>query len=272
MAKIPQLKLNTGAEIPQLGFGIWRNRDKKELIDSINWAVEAGFRHIDGAQAYDNEEYLGEAVKNSKLPRKDWFITTKIKTENMGMMMATPSFDESLEKLGMDYVDLLLLHFPVTEKRDPAWRRLQLEIDSGRAKAIGVSNYTIKHLEEMKHYEIQPAVNQVEMSVFLQQTELVEYCQANGIVVEAYSPLAEGYHFDNPTLKEIAKKHGKSVPQIMLRWIIDRGVVALTKSTHKDRIFENADIFDFELDKDDMAKIKKLDQNFRTNWNPTNVP
>jgi diketogulonate reductase-like aldo/keto reductase len=272
MAKIPNLKLNTGALIPQLGFGIWRHNDPKEFYDSINWALEAGFRHFDGAQAYSNEEMLGEAVKKSHVPREDWFITTKIKTENMGMMTTTPSFDESMQKLDMDYVDLLLLHFPVTEKRDPAWRRLQLEVESGRAKAIGVSNYTVRHLEEMKHFEIQPAANQVELSVFLQQTELVDYCQANGIVVEAYSPLAEGYHFDNPTLVAIAKKHGKTVPQIMLRWVIERGIVALTKSVHKDRIDENSDIFDFELDKDDMAKIKKLDRNFRTNWNPTNVP
>lgn len=270
--KIPNLKLNTGAEIPQLGFGIWRNKNRKELINSINWAAEAGFRHIDGAQAYDNEEFLGEAVNKSKIPRKEWFITTKIMTSNMGMVTTTPSFDESLEKLQMDYVDLLLLHFPVTEKRDPSWLRLEREIKEGRAKAIGVSNYTVKHLKEMERFDIQPAVNQVEMSVFLQQPELVDYCKANGIVVEAYSPLAEGYHFDNPTLKELAKKYGKSVPQIMLRWGIDYGVVVLTKSTHEKRIYENADIFDFELSRQDMAKLKKLDREFRTNWNPTNVP
>lgn len=272
MANVPKLKLNTGLEIPQLGFGLWRNNDKKECIDSINWALEAGFRHFDGAQAYDNEEYMGDAFKNIKVPRQELFITTKIMTSNMGMMTTTPSFEESLKKLEMEYVDLLLLHFPVTEKRDPSWRRLELEIKEGRAKAIGVSNYTVKHLKEMKHFDIQPAVNQVEMSVFLQQNEVVDYCQTNGIVVEAYSPLAEGHFFDDQTLNEIAKKHNKSVPQIMLRWVIERGVVALTKSTHKVRIFENSDIFDFELDKSDMANIKKLDRNFRTNWNPTNVP
>lgn len=272
MANVPKLKLNTGFEIPQLGFGLWRNNDKKECIDSINWALDAGFRHFDGAQAYDNEEYMGDAFKNTKVPRQELFITTKIMTSNMGMMTTTPSFDESLKKLEMEYVDLLLLHFPVTEKRDPAWLRLQHEVKEGRAKAIGVSNYTVKHLKEMKHFDIQPAVNQVEMSVFLQQNEVVEYCQANGIVVEAYSPLAEGYLFDDPTLKDIAKKHGKTVPQIMLRWGIDYGVVVLTKSAHEKRINENIDIFDFKLDKTDMAKLKKLDRNFRTNWNPTNVP
>lgn len=258
--------------IPQLGFGLWRNKDPKECTDSIKWALETGFTHFDDAQAYDNEELLGKAVADSKVPREKLFITTKIKTENMGMMGTAPSFDESIEKLDMDYVDLLLLHFPVTEKRDPSWLKLQQIYKEGRAKAIGVSNYTIKHLKEMKKFDVWPAVNQVELSVVLQQPELVEYCKSNDIVVEAYSPLVEGMFFDEPVLNEIAKKHDKSVAQVMLRWGIDYGVVVLTKSAHKDRITQNADIFDFELDKQDMAKIKKLDRNFRTNWNPTNVP
>jgi diketogulonate reductase-like aldo/keto reductase len=143
---------------------------------------------------------------------------------------------------------------------------------TGKAKTVGVSNYTIKHLKEMKnHVDIWPAVNQVEMSVVLQQPELVDYCKANGIVVEAYTPLAEGLFFDNPVLKELAKKYKKSVPQIMLRWCIDYGVVPLTKSVHASRIKENLDIFDFALDASDMKKLKKLDKNFRTNWDPTNV-
>lgn len=272
MVKIPTLKLNTGAEIPQLGFGLWRNNDPKECMDSIKWAFETGFTNFDDAQAYDNEELLGKALSQSKIPREKLFITTKIKTENMGMMGTTPSFDESLKKLNMDYVDLLLLHFPVTEKRDPSWLRLEKEYKDGRAKTIGVSNYTIKHLTEMKRFDVQPAVNQVELSVFLQQPELVDYCKKEGITVEAYMPLAEGLFFDDPTLKAIAKKHGKTVPQVMLRWGIDYGVVVLTKSVHRDRIKENIDIFDFQLDAQDMKMLKRLDKGFRINWNPTNVP
>ena len=183
------------------------------------------------------------------------------------------TFDESLEKLQTDYADLLLLHFPVTELRSAAWRHLEGYYAAGRAKAIGVSNYTIKHLEEMKQqFKVSPAVNQVELSVVLQQPELVEYCKANNIVVEAYTPLAEGHFFDNPILGEIAKKHSKSVPQLMLRWCIDYGVVALTKSVHEQRIKDNIDIFNFKLDSGDMQKLKSLDKNYRTNWDPTNIP
>ena len=173
----------------------------------------------------------------------------------------------------MDYVDLLLLHFPVTETRDVSWKRLQQIHADGKAKAIGVSNYTVKHLKEMKkQFDIVPAANQVEMSVVLQQPELVRYCKSHGIVIEAYTPLVEGLFFNDSTLTQIAKKHGKSVPQIMLRWCIDYGVVALTKSVHKDRIRENIDIFDFKLDTDDMKKLKNLDKNYRVNWDPTHVP
>ncbi len=269
---VPNLKMNTGAEISQIGFGLWRNTNGQECKDSIKSALAAGYTHFDDAQVYDNEEFLGEALKESNVSRKNLFITTKIGTENMWWTDVIPSFEESLKKLQMDYVDLLLLHFPVTERRTAAWRRMMQIYEKGTAKAIGVSNYTIKHLEEMKkQFDVQPAANQVEMSVVLQQPELVEYCKANSIVVEAYTPLAEGLFFDNPTLVEIAKKHGKSVPQIMLRWVIDYGVVALTKSVHPERIADNFNIFDFKLDEQDMQKLKALDKNYRTNWDPTNV-
>lgn len=269
---VPSLKMNTGPKIPQIGFGLWRNTNEKECVDSVKHALDAGFRHFDDAQVYDNEQFLGEALQKSKVPRKDLFITTKIARSNMWWTDVIPTFEESLEKLQMDYVDLLLLHFPVTETRDVSWKRLQQIHADGKAKAIGVSNYTIKHLEEMKKFDIWPAANQVEMSVVLQQPELVKYCKSHGIVVEAYTPLVEGLFFNDPTLMQIAKKHGKSVPQIMLRWCIDYGVVALTKSVHKDRIRENIDIFDFKLDADDMKKLKTLDKNYRVNWDPTNVP
>lgn len=265
--------MNTGVQIPQIGFGLWRNRDKNECIESVKYALEAGYRHFDTAQIYKNEEFLGEALQSSKVPREELFITTKIWNDNMWFEDVIPTFEESLKKLQMEYVDLLLLHFPVTELRGGAWRSLEEAHASGKAKAIGVSNYTIGHLEEMKkQFKITPAANQVEMSVVLQQPELTDFCKANNIVVEAYTPLVEGKFFDDPTLKEIAKKHGKSVPQIMLRWCIDHGVVVLTKSVHKDRITQNIDIFNFKLDPQDMKKLKKLDKGYRVNWDPTNVP
>lgn len=268
---IPNLKMNDGRQIPQIGLGLWRVEDSKECIDAVNLALETGYRHFDDAQAYENEEYLGKAIKASKVPRKEIFITTKIRTANMGQQLIG-TFDQSLKKLQMDYVDLLLLHFPMTISRHVSWPLMEEIYASGRAKSIGVSNYTINHLQELlTECKVRPAVNQVELSVVLQQPELVEYCKKQGIVVEAYTPLAEGHFFDDPTLMEIAKKHNKSVPQIMLRWCIDYGVVALTKSTHEDRIKSNIDIFDFELDAADMEKLEGLDQDHRTNWDPTNI-
>lgn len=273
MAEVPNLKMNTGTTIPQLGFGLWRNPNEEECKNSVKWALEAGYVHFDEAQAYQNEEFLGSAIKEAGVDRSRLFITTKIATDNMWWTDVIPTFEESLKKLQTDYVDLLLLHFPVTQNRGMSWRRMEQIFTSGKAKAVGVSNYTIKHLEEMaQQFDVKPAVNQVEMSVVLQQPELVEYCKANDIIVEAYTPLAEGLFFDDPTLKAIAEKHGKSVPQVMLRWCIDYEVVCLTKSAHEDRIKENFDIFDFKLDADDMQQLKALDKNFRTNWDPTNIP
>jgi diketogulonate reductase-like aldo/keto reductase len=273
---VPNLKMNTGVEMPQIGFGLWRNGDKDECINSVLYALEAGYRHFDDAQVYENEEYLGEAIKKSGYDRKELFITTKIASNthnnNQSKEKLMPSFEESLQKLQMDYVDLLLLHFPATETRHEAWPIMEEIYASGRAKAIGVSNYTVRHLKELlSEGSVKPAANQVELSVVLQQPELVDYCKQNDIIVQAYTPLAEGHFFKDETLAEIAKKHGKSVPQIMLRWCIDYGVVALTKSTHEDRIKDNINIFDFKLDEQDMAKLKALDQNYRTNWDPTDV-
>lgn len=270
---IPDIKLNSGAKIPQIGFGLWRNGDKKECIDSVHFALKAGYTHFDDAQVYGNEEFLGEALKKAGVVRSEVFVTTKIWIKNFGTKRTPKSFETSLEKLQMEHVDLLLLHFPVSLLRGKAWKALEEIHATGQAKAIGVSNYTVKHLEELlKQCKIKPAVNQVELSVVLQQPELVDYCKRNGIIVQAYTPLAEGHFFDDPVLKQIAKKHGKSVPQIMLRWCIDYGVVVLTKSVHEKRIKGNINIFDFELDADDMKKMKALDHNHRTNWDPTNVP
>lgn len=272
-SQVPDLQLNTSAAMPQIGFGLWRNTDREECIGSIKLALEAGFRHFDGAQAYGNEDLLGEALAASTVPRSELFVTTKIWNANQPESKLRPSFERSLEQLGLDYVDLLLLHFPVSETRREAWPIMESIYASGTARAVGVSNYTVSHLEELlANCAVRPAVNQVELSVVLQQTALVDYCQAEGVVVQAYTPLAEGHFFTDPTLAAIAEKHGRSVTQIMLRWCIERGVVALTKSVRRERINENIAIFDFALDDDDMARLAELDQGFRTNWDPTDVP
>lgn len=269
---IPNVELPNDIKIPQIGFGTWRNTDEQVCKNAVKAALETGYRHFDTAQIYENEQFVGDALAGSSVPRNELFITTKIWNENMFWDKIIPSLDESLKKLKTDYVDLLLLHFPVTEFRRPAWRRMEDILASGKSKAIGVSNYTIKHLEELlRECNVKPAVNQVELHVFLQQPELAKYCKENDIAVEAYSPLAHGYDLDNKKLAEIAKKHSKTSAQVMLRWCIQQGFITLPKSATPERIRENFDIFDFELDSDDLEVIKSLERDLRTCWDPTNV-
>lgn len=264
-------KLNNGTTIPNIGFGTWRIKNEAECVAAINTAIEAGYRHIDTAQIYGNEKFVGKALKNSGIARKDLFVTTKIWNDNMWWTDLEDSFDASLKNLKTDYVDLLM-HFPVTELRRPAWRLMERIAQSGRAKAIGVSNYTIEHLEELlRESSFKPAINQVELHVFLQQPELVKFCQKHDIVVEAYSPLAHGYGLDNPVLAEVGKQYGKSPAQVMIRWCLERATVPLPKSSHPKRIKENFDVFDFSLTNKDMQKLAALESDYRTCWDPTHV-
>ncbi len=233
----------------------------------------AGYRHFDSAQVYDNEHLLGQAWRVSGITREELFLTTKIHIGNFGTKRTPKSFIASLEKLQTDYVDLLLLHFPVPIARKAAWLQLEKIKAEGGARNIGVSNYTIRHLEEMKSYASEmPAVNQVELHVFLQQPELLAYCREHDIVVEAYSPLAHGKGIDDPTLAVIAKKHGKSAAQVMLRWCVEQDLIVLPKSVTPARITENINVFDFTLDRDDMVALAKLDNGLHTCWDPTFVP
>jgi diketogulonate reductase-like aldo/keto reductase len=266
------VKLNNGTTMPAIGFGLWRMKKKDECIKAVHSALDIGYRHFDTAQIYGNEAFLGEALASSKVPRKELFITTKIWNDNMWWTDIDESFDESLKNLKTDYVDLLLLHFPVTELRRPAWHKMEGYAKQGRAKAIGVSNYTIKHLEELlNECSIKPVVNQVELHVYLQQPELVEFCKKHDVLVEAYSPLVHGENINNPVLVDIGKKYGKTPAQVMIRWCIEQGTVPLPKSVHADRIKENFAVFDFALDRNDLQKIAKLERNFRTCWDPTHT-
>ncbi|HMS25430.1 MAG TPA: aldo/keto reductase, partial [Acidimicrobiia bacterium] len=244
---------------------------------AVESALEVGYRHFDSAQIYENEKFLGDSLQDAYssgtgITREDLFVTTKLWNENQLFNDVIPSFDESLDNLQMDYVDLFLVHFPVTETRRPAWHKMEEIYASGRAKAIGVSNYTIKHLEELlNECNIIPAINQIELHVYLQQQELREYCTQNGIVIEAYSPLAHGNQIDNPVLSEIARQYGKTNAQVMIKWCAQNGMIVLPKSVTPERIAQNIDVFDFELSQDDLAKIAGLEKNFRTCWDPTNV-
>lgn len=270
---IPHLKLNNDHTIPQIGLGLWKVKDKTEFTRAFDTAVQAGYRHFDTAQAYQNEQLLGSCWRASGLKRDELFITTKIQVDHFGYNRAQPTVPESLEKLQTEYVDLLLLHFPVPILRRKTWLVAEEALEAGHAKSIRVSNYTIRHLEELQTYaKILPAVNQVELHVFLQQPELVKYCQGHQIVIEAYSPLAHGEAMDDPAVTAIARKHGKSYAQIMLRWLLQQDVVVLPKSVTPKRIEENIDIFDFELDDDDLTKLATLDRDLRTCWSPVHVP
>jgi diketogulonate reductase-like aldo/keto reductase len=270
---IPDIKLNDGNAIPQIGFGLWKNKDAQEFAVAFEAAAKAGYRHFDSAQAYDNEHLLGKAWQKAGLKREDIFITTKIMVQHFGYNRAKSTFAESIEKLQTDYVDLLLLHFPVPVLRKKTWQALEEIQAAGQAKSIGVSNYTIRHLEEMKEYaKVTPAVNQVELHVFLQQPELIKYCQDNGIAVEAYSPIAHAKAMDNEVVAKIAAKHGKSYAQVMLRWCLQKDLIILPKSVTPSRIQENIEVFDFELDGDDIAELAQQDQDLRTCWSPVHVP
>lgn len=257
-------------KIPSVGLGLWLVRGESDCTATVKSGIKAGYTHFDSAQVYGNERYLGSALKSSGLKREQLFVTTKISVTNF--LRVKSSFDNSLERLQLEYVDLLLLHFPVTAVRGKAWKDLEDIHAEGKAKSIGVSNYTVRHLKQLlKNCKIKPAVNQVELHVFLQQPELVAFCRDNDILIEAYSPLAHGKGLDDPVLIEIARKHSKTSAQIMIRWCLDIGTVPLPKSKHPDRVKQNIDVFDFKLDASDMAKIKELDKNLRTCWDPTHT-
>jgi diketogulonate reductase-like aldo/keto reductase len=270
---VPTAKLVNGYEIPRLGLGMWQLNDGEECESAVRFALAAGYRHFDSAQDYGNEGSLGNAIRESGIDRESLFLTTKIWNDNLGFDSVIPSFEDSLERLQTDYVDLLLVHFPVTERRRPAWRRIEDIYRSGRARAIGVSNYTIRHLEELlEEGDVKPAVDQVELHVFLQQRPLVEYCREHEILVEAYSPLAHGYRMSDPTLGRLAEKHGKTPAQIMIRWCLETGLVPLPKSVRRERIESNLDVFDFSLSAEDLDELAGLDSGIRTCWDPTHVP
>lgn len=266
--------LNTGAKMPTIGFGTWQIFPNGRAKHATADALTTGYRLIDTARIYGNERGVGEAIKASIISREDVFLTTKLWNSNQGYEQAHKAFEASLKRLGMEYVDLYLLHWPVTGKRLDSWRALEEIHASGRAKAVGVSNFTVRHLTELaEKASITPAVNQVEFHPFLydEQVELLEYCAQHDIVVEAYSPLAHGKKTDETVLSPIAKRHGKSSAQVILRWCVQHGTVPLPKSTNPVHMQDNLDIFDFELSAEEMRAIDGLSDGTRTCWDPTTM-
>ncbi len=254
------MKLYNGVEVPANGFGVYQV-SKEDCKESVLTALKTGYRHIDTAQSYFNESKVGEALKESDVPRKEIFLTTKVWIDNYGEGKTYDSVVESLKKLQTDYLDLILLHQPVGDYY-AAYRDLEKLYEEGKVRAIGVSNFYPDRLVDLCMFaKIKPMVNQIEVNVFNQQVEAKKWADKYGVVLEAWAPFAEGRNnmFHNEVLQAIGEKHNKSVAQVILRWLYQRGIVSLAKSVHEERIKENFDIYLFELDNDDMKKIETLD-------------
>jgi diketogulonate reductase-like aldo/keto reductase len=259
--------------MPLLGLGVYLMRPGRETYQAVRAALENGYRLVDTASMYGNEKDVGNAVRDSGLPRGEVFITTKLWNADHGYDPALKAFDASLKRLGFEYVDLYLIHFPVPDKRKESWRALEKVLESGRARAIGVSNYTERHLQELLGTaSVVPAVDQVEFSPFLYQRELLGFCRKQGIQVEAYAPLTAGLRLRDARITAIAEKHGRTNAQILLRWAIQHGLIVIPKSRRADRIRENAGIFDFTLTGREVSALDGLQEGFRSSWNPTAVP
>ena len=269
------IRLNNGVEIPRLGLGVYRAAAGAETRNAVLWALEAGYRHVDTAAAYGNEADVGRAIRESGIPRANVFVTTKLWNDDHGYDAALAAFDASLERLGFDYVDLYLIHWPVPELRLESWRALERLYEEGRARAIGVSNYMVQHLEELlAHCTVVPAVNQIELTPWSWRTrrDVVELCRAHGIALEAYSPLTKGRRLDDPVLRTVAERVGRTPAQVLIRWALQRDLIVIPKSANRGRIRENADVFDFTLSPADMERLEALDEGLVTGWDPTSAP
>jgi len=267
------LKMNDNFQIPVVGLGTWKSEPGEATYQAVLDSIEAGYRHIDTARAYGNEESVGSAVRDSGVNRGDVFVTTKLRWEDEGFESTIEACEKSLNRLNCDYIDLYLIHWPLREKRNHSWKAFIELRERGLCKSIGVSNFTIEHLAEIEaKFGILPAVNQVEFHPYYYQKELLDYCNSKNIIIEAYSPLAHAKRLDEPKLGAISEELGKTPAQVLIRWSIQRGMVVLPKSVNKIRIIENFSVFDFDISDSVMAKLDELDESFVTCWDPHNPP
>ncbi|WP_283700101.1 aldo/keto reductase [Clostridium perfringens] len=270
------ITLNNGIEMPRVGLGVFRVENSSELVNAVKVAIKNGYRSIDGAAIYGNEEAMGEGIregiKEAGISREDLFITSKVWNADLGYESTIAAYEASLKRLDVDYLDLYLIHWPVEGKYKEAWRALEYLYKEGRVKAIGVSNFQVHHLQDLlKDAEIKPVINQIELHPYLSQEKVREFCKENDIQVEAWSPLMAGNGLlENDILKEIAKKYNKTTAQVVLRWDLQNQVITIPKSTNEGRLVENIDIFGFNLSKDDMDRIDSLNKDLRVGPDPDN--
>ena len=266
------IELNNGVKIPQLGLGVFRSPAGQDTRNAVKWALDSGYRHIDTAKIYENEADVGIAIEESGVKREDIFLTTKLWNDDIRAGRAEEAFYESLERLRTDYVDLYLIHWPA-DGFEQAWITMEKLYNEGRIKAIGLSNFHESHLEKIKKTAtVKPVVNQIESHPYFNNQNLINLCLKQGIQVEVWSPLGGtgGNVLQDKTINELAVKYGKSAAQIVIRWDIQRNVIVIPKSVHKERITANLDVFDFELSKEDMQTIDNLDRNLRVGADPDN--
>ncbi|BFP41045.1 aldo/keto reductase [Flavobacteriaceae bacterium GF1] len=263
--------LNNGVKMPYFGLGVYLSKDGQEVIDAIKWAVECGYRHIDTASVYKNEDGVGEGVKQCGVPREDLFVVSKVWNSDQGYETTLKAFEASLERLDMEYLDLYLVHWPVAGKYKDTWKALEKLYAEGRIRAIGVSNFMRHHLEDLlTEASVVPMVNQMEFHPFLVQQDLIDFCNKNTIQYEAWSPMMQGKIFGMEEFQQLAVKYNKSIAQIVLRWDLQKGVVTIPKSSKKERIVANANIFDFELSESDVALLDAMHRGQRFGPDPDN--
>ncbi|WP_285767801.1 aldo/keto reductase [Peribacillus sp. SI8-4] len=266
------ITLQNGVQMPQLGFGVFKVKNGNETVEAVKKAIEVGYRAIDTAAIYENEEGVGQAISECGVPREELFITSKVWNTEQGYDTTLQAFDDSLKRLGLEYLDLYLIHWPGKDKYLDTWKALEKLYKDGKVKSIGVSNFHVHHLENLlANCEVKPVVNQIELHPLLTQGEIRDYCEKNEIMVEAWSPLGRGNLLEEPTINHIAKKHGKSPAQVLIRWHLQHDIVVIPKSITPARIEENAQVFDFSLSLNEMNQIDALNKNERFGSNPDEV-
>jgi methylglyoxal/glyoxal reductase len=263
------ITLHNGVKMPQLGFGVFKVKNGNETVESVKKAIEVGYRAIDTAAIYENEEGVGQAIRECGVPREELFITSKVWNTEQGYETTLKAFEDSLNRLGLEYLDLYLIHWPGKDKYLETWRALEKLYKDGKVKSIGVSNFHVHHLENLlANSEVKPVVNQIELHPLLTQVEIRDYCAKHEIKVESWSPLGRGSLLEEPTINHIAKKHGKSSAQVLIRWHLQHDLVVIPKSITPSRIKENAQVFDFSLSLNEMNQIDALNKNERFGSNP----